>query len=162
MLKGVPRDQVAEMIRKEWAWEPKPSTPSTGDLGSLEEEDEFEDEGAKPLDEKIALGHGLHAGNYDAAYRGGDWESGLAEQEEAGNPAFDAAYIIGFISGSSDSWMDDPDYQSAWDEYGKKIQALGLVADSPYELSSDYDDDTGRSSLDDLEQGGGGNKPPVW
>ena len=96
--------------------------------------------GGEALDEKIVLDHGLHAGNYDAAYRGGDWSEGLSEQEEAGNPAFDAAYIIGFIAGSSDNWMDDPDYQEAWDSYGKKIQDIGLVADSPYELSEDYND----------------------
>ncbi len=92
--------------------------------------------------ENALLSSGLHSGNYDSAYVGGDWEENLDAKyeegsEEVGDPAYEAAYIIGFVSGSSDNWMWDDDYMDAWNKYGEKLQAMGLVADNPYEEQGD-------------------------
>jgi len=91
VLKGVPRDQVAEMIRKEWSWEPKSSTPSTGGPGSLDDEFEEEDEIDPNLNPVIYLDNMDHedgmvtvhiadprAGEFaenDQSIQGSNWES---------------------------------------------------------------------------------------
>jgi len=98
--------------------------------------------GADQDDEDVLLSRGLHAGNFDAAYEGGEWETNLERQYEegtegAGDPAYEAAYIIGFVPGSTDSWMWDDDYMNAWNEYGAKLNAIGLVADDPYEAQQE-------------------------
>ena len=96
-------------------------------------------------DTNLALSRGFDAGNYDSAYEGGDWESGLEKaisEEEEGyedTEAFAAGYILAFIPGVTDNWMWDEDYIDAWVEYGKAVQALGIAADDPFEAQQEDD-----------------------
>jgi hypothetical protein len=101
---------------------------------------EGDDEPLSKEDEDDLLARGLHAGNYDAAYKGGDAGDSYIECDDEGSDTeqFQAGYMIGFISSASDSWMNDEEYIDAWDAYGKRIQSLGLVADNPYEAEEGF------------------------
>jgi len=91
------------------------------------------------------LSRGIHAGGYDAAYEGGDWESNLERRYEEGgdyyveDETFEAGYILAFIPGSTDNWMWDEDYLDAWNAYGKDAQALGIAVDDPWEAQQEDD-----------------------
>jgi len=130
-------------------------------LGIEFEDNEDDEEGERPFEEGPSasrqargdeewsqLSKGFNSGNYDAAYRGGTWEEGLAAEnrEDADDPAYRAAYILAFIPGSSDSWMWDEDYMDAWDEYGTRLQGLGVAVDDPYEAQREEDGVPGREA----------------
>ncbi len=91
----------------------------------------------KQQDIDLDLIHGLDAGNYDAAYIGGDWHKSLKKRIKAGQAVtdeYEGAYIIGFLSGDYDPAMFHDEYSDAVVRYGKRLRELGRVVEEPQDV----------------------------
>jgi hypothetical protein len=94
---------------------------------------------------QMMLSRGYDAGNYAAAYGGGDWQTHIDNDPyNQDNSDYVNAFILAFVPGVSDNWMWDDNYLEAWNEVGKQLKSLGVAVDDPYEAQAE---DEGFSSM---------------